>query len=212
MFDIQREEMMWGGLKLTLETGKMARQADGAVVATYGETTVLATVVSEKEPKPGFDFFPLTVNYQERFYAAGRIPGGFFKREGRPSEHETLVSRLIDRPIRPLFPKSWRYETQLVTLPLSVDHDEPFDILAMNGASAALMISEVPLPFPVGAVRIGKVEGNFVVNPSEEQLLDGASDLDLIVAGSEEAILMVEAGANGVSEAEILDALDIAHA
>ncbi len=198
------------GTELSFETGKMARQAGGAVVVRAGDTMILstATVGNLRDA----DFLPLTVDVEERMYAAGKIPGSFFKREGRSGEKATLTARMIDRPIRPLFPKSWRYETQLVTLPLSVDHDEPFDILAMNGASAALMLSEVPLPFPVGAVRIGKVEGNFVVNPTEEQLLDGGSDLDLIVAGSEEAILMVEAGANGVSEAEILDALDIAHA
>jgi polyribonucleotide nucleotidyltransferase len=198
------------GTEISFETGKMARQAGGAVVVRAGDTMILstATVGNLRDA----DFLPLTVDVEERMYAAGKIPGSFFKREGRSGEKATLTARMIDRPIRPLFPKNWRYETQLVTLPLSVDHDHPFDILAMNGASAALMLSEVPLPFPVGAVRIGKVEGNFVVNPTEEELLEGGSDLDLIVAGSEEAILMVEAGANGVSEAEILDALDIAHA
>ena len=148
-------------------------------------------------------------------YAAGKIPGSFFKREGRPGEKGTLTARMIDRPIRPLFPKDWRYDTQLVAIPLSIDHVHPYDILAMNGASAALMISDIPLPTPVGAVRIGKIDGNFVVNPSEEDLLadaENSSDLDLIVAGTEEAILMVEAGANEIPEAEILDALDIAHA
>jgi polyribonucleotide nucleotidyltransferase len=156
------------------------------------------------------DFLPLTVDVEERMYAAGKIPGSFFKREGRAGEKATLTARLIDRPIRPLFPKGWRYETQLVALPMSVDHVHPYDILAMNGASAALMVSQVPLPTPVGAVRIGKVDGNFVVNPSEEDLVDN-TDLDLIVAGTDEAILMVEAGANEIPEAEILDALDIAH-
>ena len=148
-------------------------------------------------------------------YAAGKIPGSFFKREGRPGEKGTLTARMIDRPIRPLFPKEWRYDTQLVAIPLSIDHVHPYDILAMNGASAALMISDIPLPTPVGAVRIGKIDGNFVVNPNEEDLLPDAenpTDLDLIVAGTEEAILMVEAGANEIPEAEILDALDIAHA
>ena len=148
-------------------------------------------------------------------YAAGKIPGSFFKREGRPGEKGTLTARMIDRPLRPLFPKDWRYDTQLVAIPLSIDHVHPYDILAMNGASAAVMISDIPFPTPVGAVRIGKVNGNFVVNPSEEVLLpdaEGGSDLDLIVAGTEEAILMVEAGANEIPEAEILDALDIAHA
>ena len=156
------------------------------------------------------DFLPLTVDVEERMYAAGKIPGSFFKREGRAGEKGTLTARMIDRPIRPLFPKGWRYETQLVALPISVDHVNPYDILAMNGASAALMVSDIPFPTPVGAVRIGKVDGNFVVNPDEEDLLEG-TDLDLIVAGTEEAILMVEAGANEIPEAEILDALDIAH-
>ena len=156
------------------------------------------------------DFLPLTVDVEERMYAAGKIPGSFFKREGRSGEKGTLTARMIDRPIRPLFPKGWRYETQLVSIPLSIDHVHPYDILAMNGASAALMISDIPFPTPVGAVRIGKVDGNFVVNPDEEDLLEN-TDLDLVVAGTEEAILMVEAGANEIPEAEILDALDIAH-
>jgi polyribonucleotide nucleotidyltransferase len=156
------------------------------------------------------DFLPLTVDVEERMYAAGKIPGSFFKREGRAGEKATLTARLIDRPMRPLFPKGWRYETQLVALPMSVDHVAPYDMLALNGASAALMISDVPFPTPVGAVRIGKIDGNFVVNPEEEALLDD-TDLDLIVAGTEDAILMVEAGANEIPEAEILDALDIAH-
>src|SRR4029077_280986 len=151
-----------------------------------------------------------TVDVEERMYAAGKIPGSFFKREGRAGEKGTLTARMIDRPLRPLFPKGWRFETQLVAIPISVDHVNPYDILAMNGASAALMISNVPFAGPVGAVRIGKIDGNFVVNPSEEDLLEN-SDLDLVVAGSEDAILMVEAGANEISEAEILDALDIAH-
>src|SRR5436305_9375804 len=157
------------------------------------------------------DFLPLTVDVEERMYAAGKIPGSFFKREGRAGEKGTLTARMIDRPLRPLFPKGWRYETQLVAIPLSVDHVHPYDILAMNGASAALMVSQIPVPVPVGAVRIGKVDGNFVVNPNEEDLAD-ATELDLIVAGTEEAILMVEAGASEIPEAEILDALDIAHA
>src|SRR5947199_1218953 len=156
------------------------------------------------------DFLPLTVDVEERMYAAGKIPGSFFKREGRAGEKATLTARMIDRPIRPLFPKGWRYETQLVALPISVDHVNPYEILAMNGASAALMVSNIPMPTPVGAVRIGKIDGNFVVNPPEEELVDN-TDLDLIVAGTEEAILMVEAGANEIPEAEILDALDIAH-
>jgi polyribonucleotide nucleotidyltransferase len=196
------------GSEITFETGKMAKQASGAVVVRQGDTLVLntATVGNLRD----VDFLPLTVDVEERMYAAGKIPGSFFKREGRSGEKGTLTARMIDRPIRPLFPKGWHYETQLVAIPLSIDHVHPYDILAMNGASAALMISEVPLPTPVGAVRIGKIEGNFVVNPTEESLLE-ETDLDLIVAGTEDAILMVEAGANEIPEAEILDALDIAH-
>src|SRR4051794_21314795 len=196
------------GSEISFETGKMAKQASGAVVVRQGDTMVLntATIGNLRD----IDFLPLSVDVEERMYAAGKIPGSFFKREGRSGEKGTLTARMIDRPIRPLFPKGWRYETQIVAIPLSIDHVHPYDILAMNGASAALMISPVPLPNPVGAVRIGKVDGNFVVNPNEEDLLEN-TDLDLIVAGTEEAILMVEAGANVVSEAEILDALDIAH-
>src|SRR6201995_5490250 len=196
------------GSEISFETGRMAKQASGAVVVRQGDTMVLntATVGNLRD----IDFLPLTVDVEERMYAAGKIPGSFFKREGRSGEKGTLTARMIDRPIRPLLPQSWRYETQLVSIPLSIDHVHPYDILAMNGASAALMISEVPLPTPVGAVRIGKIEGNFVVNPPEEALLE-ETDLDLVVAGTEEAILMVEAGANEIPEAEILDALDIAH-
>jgi polyribonucleotide nucleotidyltransferase len=196
------------GKEISFETGKLAKQASGAVVVRAGDTMVLCTAVAGN--LRDVDFLPLTVDVEERMYAAGKIPGSFFKREGRAGEKATLTARLIDRPIRPLFPKGWRYETQLVALPISVDHVNPYDILAMNGASAALMVSNIPLPTPVGAVRIGKIDGNFVVNPSEEDLVDN-SDLDLIVAGTEEAILMVEAGANEIPEAEILDALDIAH-
>jgi polyribonucleotide nucleotidyltransferase len=209
------------GSEITFETGKMAKQASGAVVVRQGDTMVLATAVAGNVRD--VDFLPLTVDVEERMYATGKIPGSFFKREGRPGEKATLTARMIDRPLRPLFPKDWRYETQLVAIPLSIDHVHPYDILAMNGASAAVMISDIPFPTPVGAVRIGKVDGNFVVNPDEEDLTtsfgggtpgeeEGRSDLDLVVAGTEEAILMVEAGANEIPEAEILDALDIAHA
>jgi len=196
------------GKEISFETGKMAKQASGSVVVQAGETMVLGTATAGN--LRDVDFLPLTVDIEERMYAAGKIPGSFFKREGRAGEKGTLTARLIDRPIRPLFPKGWRYETQLVSIPLSVDHVNPYDILAMNGASAALMVSDIPFPTPVGAVRIGKIDGNFVVNPDEEDLLEN-TDLDLIVAGTEEAILMVEAGANEIPEAEILDALDIAH-
>src|SRR6059058_2191956 len=197
------------GNEISFETGKLAKQASGAVVVRSGDTMVLCTATAGNVRD--VDFLPLTVDVEERMYAAGKIPGSFFKREGRAGEKATLTARMIDRPIRPLFPKGWRRETQLVALPMSVDHEHPYDILAMNGASAALMVSDIPFPIPVGSVRIGQdEEGNFVVNPEEESLPENT--LDLIVAGSEEAILMVEAGAKEVSEAEILDALDIAHA
>src|SRR4051812_48512657 len=197
------------GKTISFETGKMAKQASGSVVVRQGDTMVLctATIGNLRD----VDFLPLTVDVEERMYAAGKIPGSFFKREGRAGEKGTLTARMIDRPIRPLFPKGWHYETQLVAIPLSIDHVNPYDILAMNGASTALMLSPVPLPTPVGAVRIGKIDGNFVVNPDEGDLTDN-TDLDLIVAGADDAILMVEAGANEIPEAEILDALDIAHA
>jgi polyribonucleotide nucleotidyltransferase len=196
------------GTEISFETGRMAKQASGAVVVTAGDTMVLGTATAGN--LRDVDFLPLTVDVEERMYAAGKIPGSFFKREGRAGEKGTLTARMIDRPLRPLFPKGWRYETQLVSIPLSVDHVHPYDILAMNGASAALMVSDIPFPEPVGAVRIGKIDGNFVVNPNEEDLLEN-TELDLVVAGTEEAILMVEAGASEISEAEILDALDIAH-
>jgi polyribonucleotide nucleotidyltransferase len=211
---VTRVSVEIAGSEISFETGRMAKQASGAVVVRQGDTMVLATAVAGN--LRDVDFLPLTVDVEERMYAAGKIPGSFFKREGRPGEKGTLTARMIDRPIRPLFPKEWRYDTQLVAIPMSIDQVHPYDILAMNGASAALMISDIPLPTPVGAVRIGKIDGNFVVNPNEADLLAGAdeggSDLDLIVAGTEDAILMVEAGANEIPEAEILDALDIAHA
>ena len=210
---VTRVSVEIAGSDISFETGRMAKQASGAVVVRQGDTMVLCTAVAGGIRDT--DFMPLTVDVEERMYAAGKIPGSFFKREGRPGEKGTLTARMIDRPIRPLFPKDWRYDTQLVAIPLSIDQVHPYDILAMNGASAALMISDIPLPTPVGAVRIGKIDGNFVVNPPEPDLLADAeqpSELDLIVAGTEEAILMVEAGANEIPEAEILDALDIAHA
>src|SRR6187455_2085205 len=197
-----------GGSSISFETGKYAKQASGAVVVRQGDTMVLCTATAGNVRD--VDFLPLTVDVEERMYAAGKIPGSFFKREGRSGEKATLTARIIDRPIRPLFPKGWHYETQLVATPLSVDHVHPYDILAMNGASAALAISPVPVAAHVGAVRIGKLDGDFVVNPDEETHEE--LELDLIVAGTDEAILMVEAGATGVTEAEILDALDIAHA
>src|ERR1700728_3135259 len=205
---VTRVSVEIAGSEISFETGRMAKQASGAVVVRQGDTMVLATSVAGA--LRDVDFLPLTVDVEERMYAAGKIPGSFFKREGRPGEKGTLTARMIDRPIRPLFPKECPYDTQLVAIPLSIDHVHPYDILGMNGASAALMICDIPLPTPVGAVRIGKIDGNFVVNPNEEDLL-GTSELELTVAGTEDAILMVEAGAREIPEAEILDALDIAH-
>ena len=206
--DVTRVSVEIGGTEISFETGKYAKQASGSVVVQSGDTQVLATATAGN--LRDVDFLPLTVDVEERMYAAGKIPGSFFKREGRAGEKGTLTARMIDRPLRPLFPKGWRRETQLVSIPMSIDHVVPYDILAMNGASAALMVSDIPFPFPVGAVRIGQdEEGSFVVNPDEEWNLE--SPLDLVVSGSEEAILMVEAGAKEISEAEILDALDIAH-
>ncbi|MGH6839939.1 MAG: polyribonucleotide nucleotidyltransferase [Methylocella sp.] len=210
MFEIHREELDWAGRKLVLETGKIARQADAAVVATYGETTVLATVVSAKTAKPGGDFFPLTVNYQEKAFAAGRIPGGYFKREGRPSEKETLVSRLIDRPVRPLFPDGYRNETQVVATVLSHDLENDPDIVAMVASSAALTLSGVPFMGPVGAARVGLVNGALKINPALEELKD--SSLDLVVAGTSDAVLMVESEAKELSEAAMLEAVMAGHA
>jgi polyribonucleotide nucleotidyltransferase len=207
--DVSRVSLEIGNASIQFETGKLARQASGAVVVTAGETQVLCTATAGNVRD--VDFLPLTVDVEERMYAAGKIPGSFFRREGRAGEKATLTARMIDRPLRPLFPKGWNRETQLVSIPMSVDHEQPYDILAMNGTSAALMVSDIPFPAPVGAVRIGQdAEGNFLVNPDEEWLLE--SPLDLVVAGTEEAILMVEAGASEIAEAEILDALDIAHA
>ena len=209
MFEIHREELDWAGRKLTLETGRVARQADGAVWATYGETTVLATVVSAKAPKPGVDFFPLTVNYQEKAFAAGRIPGGYFKREGRPSEKETLVSRLIDRPIRPLFPEGYRHDTQVVVTVLSHDLENDPDILAMVATSAALTISGIPFMGPIGGARVGLINGALKVNPTIDEMKD--SHLDLVVAGTADAVLMVESEARELSEETMLEAVMTGH-
>ncbi|CAH1659128.1 polyribonucleotide nucleotidyltransferase [Chelatococcus asaccharovorans] len=209
MFDIQREEINWGGTTLTLETGRIARQADGAVLATYGETTVLATVVAAKEPKPGIDFMPLTVNYQEKAYAAGRIPGGYFKREGRPSEKETLVSRLIDRPIRPLFLDGWRNDTQVIVTVLTHDLENDPDIVSMVAASAALTLSGVPFTGPIGAARVGYVKGEYKLNPAVTE--KEASDLDLVVAGTADAVLMVESEAKELPEDVMLGAVMFGH-
>src|ERR1700686_5137743 len=184
MFHVFRTGLNWGAFRLVVETGQIARQADGAVLATYGETTVLCTAVAAKSAKPRQDFFPLTVNYQEKTFAAGKIPGGFFKREGRPSEKETLTSRLIDRPIRPLFVSGFRNETQVVCTVLSHDLENDPDVVAMVGASAALTISGIPFMGPIAGARVGYVDGQYVLNPTAEQL--EKSDLDLILAGTQE--------------------------
>jgi len=210
MFKIDVEELEWAGKPLRIETGRMARQADGAVVVTYGETTVLATAVAARSEKPGIDFFPLTVNYQEKTYAAGKIPGGYFKREGRPTEKETLVSRLIDRPIRPLFPAGFRNETQVITTVLSYDLENDSDIVALIGASAALTISGIPFMGPVGGARVGMIDGEYVLNPTQEQMK--TSDLDLVVAGTSDAVLMVESEAKELSEEQMLGAVMFGHA
>jgi polyribonucleotide nucleotidyltransferase len=209
MFEITREEIVWGGRPLILETGKIARQADGAVMATYGETTVLATVVGERKPKPGLDFFPLTVNYQEKTYAAGKIPGGFFKREGRPSEKETLVSRLIDRPIRPLFIKGFKNETQVIATVLSHDMENDPDIVAMIAVSAALTISGLPFLGPIGAARVGYIGGEYKLNPMIDEMPESA--LDLVVAGTADAVMMVESEAKELSEDVMLGAVMFGH-
>lgn len=209
MFDIHTVEIEWGGRKLRLETGRMARQADAAVVAQYGETSVLATVVAAKSPRPGIDFFPLTVNYQERTYAAGKIPGGFFKREGRPSEKETLTSRLIDRPVRPLFLDGFKNETQVVVTVLSHDMENDPDILGLVAASAALTLSGLPFLGPIAAARVGVVGGELVLNPLIDEMAN--SDLDLVVAGTQDAVMMVESEAKQLGEKQMLEAVMFGH-
>lgn len=204
-FKMSRKEMDWGGRKLVLETGKVARQAEGAVIATYGETEVLATVCAAKEAKPDQDFFPLTVNYQEKYYAAGKVPGGFMKREGKPSEREVLISRLIDRPIRPLFPDAFKNEVQIVCTVLSHDKQSDSDILAMIAASAALAISGIPFLGPIGAAKVGYKDGQYILNPTIEQAKD--TQLELSVAGTKEGVLMVESEAQELSEETMLGAV-----
>ncbi len=215
MFNIAKKSIEWGHDTLTLETGKIARQADSTVIATYGETTVMAAVVFEKKPKPGFDFFPLTVHYQEKYYAAGKIPGGFFKREARPTEKETLTSRLIDRPIRPLFVEGFKNETQVICTVLSYDMENDPDIVAMIAASAALTLSGAPFLGPIGAARVGFVDGAYVLNPAiddMEKLRDNPEQrLDLVVAGTKDAVMMVESEAYELSEAEMLGAVRFGH-
>src|SRR6201986_4068271 len=210
MFNYFRKELDWGGRKLVLETGKIARQADGAVMISYGETIVLCTAVGVKSAKPGQDFFPLTVNYQEKAFAAGKIPGGFFKREGRPSEAEVLKSRLIDRPIRPLFPEGFRNEVQIVATVLSFDNENDPDIVSMVGCSAALTLSGIPFFGPVGAARVGYRDGQYILNPTTDQLK--TTELDLVLAGTTDGVLMVESEAQELSEEIMLGAVTFGHA
>lgn len=209
MFNIVKKEINWGGKKLTLETGKVARQADGAVMLTCGDTVILATAVAAKSAKPDIDFFPLTVNYQEKYYASGKIPGGYFKREARPTESETLISRLIDRPIRPLFPSSFRNEVQVLPTVISYDKDNDPEVLALIASSAALAISGIPFMGPVAAAKVGMIDGNFILNPTKEQIV--SSNLELVVAGTADAVLMVESEASGLSEKQMLDAVKFGH-
>src|ERR1700674_1748064 len=209
MFNIHRVELDWGGRQLTLETGKVARQADGAVIATYGETTVIATVVAAKEPKAGIDFLPLTVNYTEKYYAAGRIPGGYSKRERVPTEKDTLTSRLIDRPIRPLFAEGWRCDTQVIITVLSHDQENDPDILAMVAASAALTISGAPFMGPIGGARVAFINNEYVLNPTLEEMVE--SQLDLVVAGTNKAGVMVESEAKELAEEVMLGAVMFGH-
>src|SRR3989338_5624094 len=209
MFKEFRKEIEWGGRTLVLESGKIARQADGAVMATYGDTKVLCTVVGEQKAREGVDFFPLAVHYQEKTFAAGKIPGGFFKREGRPGEKETLTSRLIDRPISPLFPEGWFFETQIIAAVLSSDKGAATESLGIVGASAAVAISDIPFPFPVGAVRVGRIDGKLVINPTLDDL--EKSDMNIVVAGTSDAVMMVESESKELSEEVILEAIDFCH-
>ena len=209
MFKIVKKEIEVGGKKISLETGKIARQADGAIVAQCGETVILATVVGAKKVNPDMDYFPLSVNYQEKYYAAGKIPGGYFKREARPTESETLISRLIDRPIRPLFPDEFKNEVQLLPTVISYDKENEADILSIIASSAALAISGMPFMGPVGASRVGYIKGKYVLNPSKKDLEN--SKLDLVVAGTKDAVLMVESEANGLTEEEMLNAVKFGH-
>src|SRR3982750_128236 len=194
-----------GSTQVSIETGKIAKLADGAVIVSSGETMVLATAVSATQIKEGQDWFPLTVDYREKAAAVGKFPGGYFKREGRPSEKETLTSRMIDRPLRPLFPNGYLYDTQIISLLLSADGENDPDILAMNGASAALTVSDIPFAGPIGAVRVGRIKGQFVANPTHEQRME--SDLDLIYVGTENDVVMIEGAANEIAEADFIKAL-----
>src|SRR5512136_863061 len=205
----QRVQVEFSGRTLTIETGKVAKQASGAVVVSSGDTMVLVTAVATKTAKEGQDFFPLTVNYQEKAYAGGKIPGGFFKREARPSDNETLTCRLIDRPIRPLFPENFLNDTQIMATVVSADKDNDPGILAMIGASAALEVSDIPFSGPIAGVKVGRVDGQFVCNPTADELVK--SDIEIVVAGSKDAVIMVEGGAAIVSEEDMLNAVFFGH-
>src|SRR3974390_728047 len=209
MFNTHRVQLDWGGRPLTLETGRIARQADGAVFASYGDTTVIATVVAAKQPKEGIDFLPLTCNYQEKYYAAGRIPGGYFKREAQPKKKETLVSRLIDRPVRPLFADGWRCDTQVIVTVLSHDLENDPDVLAMVASSAALTLSGVPFMGPIGAARVGFINNEYVLNPALDEMPE--TQLDLVIAGTQDAVMMVESEAKELSEDIMLGAVMFGH-
>jgi len=203
-------EVSVGGKTILFETGKLAKQAGGSVIVRLGDSVVLVTACRAANEREGIDFLPLTVDYREYTYASGRIPGGFFKREGKPAEKEVLTSRVIDRPIRPLFPSGWRYETQIIALVLSADSENDTDVLAITGASAAIALSEIPFEKTIAGVRVGLVDGQFVINPTFEQRKQ--SRLDLVVAGSRDGLVMVEAGAKEVTEDEVVQALNAAHA
>ena len=209
MFKVLKKEVEIAGKKISLETGKIARQADGAIIAQCGETIVLATAVGSKKVNPDVDYFPLSVNYQEKYYAAGKIPGGYFKREARPTESETLISRLIDRPIRPLFPEEFKNEVQVLPTVISYDKENEADILSIIASSAALAISGMPFLGPVGASRVGFIDGKYILNPSKTDLKN--SKLDLVVAGTKDAVLMVESEASGLTEEEMLNAVKFGH-
>src|SRR6476661_1100856 len=207
---MHKRDLSLGSQSLSIETGRLAKQADGSVVVRMGDTMVLVTACHSSSPREGIDFLPLTVDYREYTYASGRIPGGFFKREGKPAEKEVLTSRVIDRPIRPLFPSGWRYETQIIALVLSADAENDTDVLALTGASAALALSEVPFEKTIAGVRIGLVDGKYIVNPTFKQRKE--SKLDLVVAGSKDGLVLVEAGAKEVTEEQVVEALETAHA
>ncbi|MEK7847265.1 MAG: polyribonucleotide nucleotidyltransferase, partial [Nitrospinota bacterium] len=207
--NLQQVELGINGNKLSIETGVIAKQANGSALVRYGDTVIIATAVASKESKEGIDFLPLTVDYREKFYAAGKIPGGFFKREGKPSEREVLISRLIDRPLRPLFPEGFTNEVQIICFVLSADQKYDPDILSIIGASAALTVSDIPLINPVGAVRIGRVDGKLTINPSYEEI--EKSDVNIVIAGTKESIIMVEGSAKEIPESVIIDALVYGH-